>query len=54
MFRSNLRGTVGVTLQDPIAKFKCTFWDRSFTATAPKIWNGLPDHIRKENDFGYY
>ena len=29
-------------------------WDRSFTAAAPKIWNGLPDHIRKENDFGYY
>ena len=52
--RSSLRSTVGVTLQDPIAKFKCTFWDRSFTAAAPTIWNGLPDHIRKENDFGYY
>ena len=22
----------------------------SFTAAAPKIWNGLPDYIRKEND----
>ena len=35
-------------------KFKCTFEDRSFTAAAPKIWNDLPDHIRKDNDFGYY
>ena len=51
---SNLRSNVGFILQDPIAKFKCTFGHRSFTAAAPKIWKGLPDHIRKENDFGYY
>ena len=51
--RSNLRSNVGVNLQDPTAKFKCTLGDRSFTAAAQKIWNGLPDHIRKENDFGY-
>jgi len=25
--------------------------DRSSTAASPKIWNGLPDYIRKENDF---
>ena len=48
--RYNLRSIVGVILQDPTAKFKCTLGDRSFTAAAPKIWNGLPDYIRKEND----
>ena len=42
---------MGVILQDPTAKFKCTLWDRSFAAAALNIWNGLPDHIRKENDF---
>ena len=51
--RYNLWSNLGVILQDPTAKFKCTLGDRSFTAAAPKIWNGLPDHIRKENDFGY-
>ena len=51
--RYSLRSNVGVILQDPTAKFKCTLRDRSFTAAAPKIWNGLPDYIRKENDFGY-
>ena len=48
--RYNLRSFVGVILEDPTAKFKCTLGDRSFTAAAPKIWNGLPDYIRKEND----
>ena len=43
--RYNLRSFVG-----PTAKLKCTLGDRSFTAAAPKIWNGLPDYIRKEND----
>ena len=42
---------VGVILQDPTAYFKCTLADRSFPAAAPKKWNGLPDYIRKENDF---
>ena len=51
--RYSLPSNVGVILQDPTAKFKCTLRDRSFTAAAPKIWNGLPDYIRKENDFGY-
>ena len=49
--RYSLRSNVGVILQDPTAKFKCTLGGRSFTATAPKIWYGLPDYIRKENDF---
>ena len=42
---------LGVILFDPTDKLKCTVGDRSFTAAAPKIWNGLPDYIRKENDF---
>ena len=42
---------MGVILQDSTAKFKCTLGDRSFAAAALNIWNGLPDHIRKENDF---
>ena len=42
---------MGVILQDPTAKFKCTLGDRSFPAAAPKKWNGLPDYIKKENDF---
>ena len=45
---SNLRSNVGVTMQDPIAKFQDTLGDRSFTAAAPKIWSGLPDDIRKD------
>ena len=45
---------MGVILQDPTAKFKCTLGDRSFTAAVPKIWNGLPDYIRKENDFDMF
>ena len=49
--RYNLRSNVCVILHDPTAKFKCTLGDRSFTAAAPKIWYGLPDYIRKENDF---
>ena len=51
--RYSLRSNVGIILQDPTAKVKCTLRDRSFTAAAPKIWNGLTDYIRKENDFGY-
>ena len=49
----SLRSNLGIILQDPTAKVKCTLRDRSFTAAAPKIWNGLTDYIRKENDFGY-
>ena len=41
---------MGVILYDPNVKFKCTLGDRSFTAAAPKIWNGLADYIDKEND----
>ena len=52
--RYNLRSFVGVVLQDPTYKFKCTLGDVSFTAAAPKIWNGLPDYIRKENDFDMF
>ena len=47
--RYNLRSFVG-----PTAKLKCTLGDRSFTAAAPKIWNGLPDYIKKENDFDMF
>ena len=43
---------MGVILQDPTAKFRCTLGDRSFTAAAPKICNSLPDYIRKESDAG--
>ena len=50
--RYNLRSSVGVILQDPTAKFRCTLGDRSFTAAAPKICNSLPDYIRKESDAG--
>ena len=28
--------------------------DRSLTAAAPKIWNVLPEYIRKENDFAKF
>ena len=51
LFDPQLFDNVGVILQDPTAKFKCTLGDRSFPAAAPKKWNGLPDYIRKENDF---
>ena len=33
------------------AEFKYTLGYRLFTAAAVKIWNGLMDYIRKENDF---
>ena len=52
--RYNLRSNVGVILHDPTAKFKRTLGDRSFSGAAPKIWNGLPDYIKKENDFDKY
>ena len=52
--RYNLRSFVGVISQDSTAKFKCILGDISFTAAAPKIWNGLPDYIRKENDFDMF
>ena len=42
---------MGVILQDLTAKVKCTLGDRTFTAAAPKILNGLPDYNRKDNDF---
>ena len=48
LFDHYLFDNVGVILQDPTAKFKCTLGDRSFST---KKWNGLPDYIRKENDF---
>ena len=44
---------MGVILHDPTVKFKCTLVDRSFAAAAPKIWNGLADYIKKENDFDH-
>ena len=34
--RYSLRSNVGVILEDPTAKFKCTLRDSSFTAAAPK------------------
>ena len=43
----NPRSNVGVILQNPTSKFKDTLGDISFTAAAPKIWNGLPDYVRK-------
>ena len=47
----NLRSNLGVILQDLTATVKCTLGDRTFTAAAPKILNGLPDYIRKDIDF---
>ena len=49
--RYNLRSNVAVILHDPTVKFKCSLGDRSFGAAAQKIWNGLADFIKKENDF---
>ena len=54
LFDHYLFDNVGVILQDPTAKFKCTLGDRSFAVAALNIWNGLPDHIRKENDFDMF
>ena len=54
LFDHYLFDNVGVILQDPTAKFKCTLGDRWFPAAAPKKWNGLPDYIRKENDFDMF
>ena len=45
---------MGVLLHDPTVKFKCTLGDRSFSAASPKIWNGLADYIKKENDFDQF
>ena len=54
LFDHYLFDNVGVILQDPTAKFNCTLGDRSFPAVSPKKWNGLPDYIRKENDFNKF
>ena len=45
-YNLRLRSNVGVILHDPTVKFKCTLGDRSFTAAAPKKWNGLPDYTK--------
>ena len=56
--RYNLRSNVGGNCKtktlplSPNALF--VTGDRSFTAAAPRIWNGLPDYIRKENDFDQF
>ena len=43
---------MGVILQDPTANFKCTsVTDHLLQLSAPKIWNGLLDYVRKEDDF---
>ena len=52
--RYNLRSNNGIVLHDPSAKFKRTLGDRSFAAAAPKIWNNLPDYIRKEDNFNKF
>ena len=49
IFDYYLFDNVGVILQDPT-----TLGDRSFPAVSPKKWNGLPDYIRKENDFNKF
>ena len=41
---------MGVILQDPTAKFKCTLGDKDLQRFT-KIQNGLPHYTRKENDF---
>ena len=45
------RSHVGVILHDPTVNLKCTLGVSAFAAAAPKIWNGLADYIKKENDF---
>ena len=51
-FRYNPRCYVGVFFfARHSATFKRILGDRSFTTAAPKIWNVLPNYIRKENYF---
>ena len=43
----------GVRLQVPRTKRK-TFWERSFAAAGPIIWNSLPVHIRTDSDYNSF
>ena len=48
----NLRSSCDTPLlKQPSFKSKVTLGDRSFTCTAPKLWNALPFEVR---DFGYF
>ena len=38
-------------LQAPSAITKKTFSDCAYMCAAPKLWNGLPYHVRIESDF---
>ena len=42
---------LGVLLQDPSVRFKCTLGDRAFSASAPQTWNALPTNIRNQTNF---
>ena len=37
----------------PTSKIK-TYGDRAFTFTAPSVWNSLPEHLRKSNNFNTF
>ena len=45
---------LGVLLQDPSLKFKCTLGKKAFSASALKTWNAPPANIRSQNDFNTF
>ena len=45
---------LGVLLQDPSLRFKCTLGDRAFSASASKTWNAPPVNIRSQTDFNTF
>ena len=45
---------LGILLQDPSVRFKCTLGDRAFSASAPQTWNALPANIRSQTNFNIF
>ena len=44
--RYSLRSTEGVLLKHPSGRMKKSFGDRSFSVTAPTLWDALPVSLR--------
>ena len=42
----SLRSCASTVLVFPKGKMLCTFGDRTFSMTAPKLWNALPAQLR--------
>ena len=45
--KHNLRSNSKPQLSEPVSQNKNNFEDRAFSFVAPKLWNSLPNNVRK-------